>query len=372
MNMSPRFEKYSIARNLKLAAVGLATIMLLVLTLPRSQFVDRVNQVGLHEKLVLSGPTQGTSYVITIYGIPPHLSETEIVRIVESELNSIDRLVSNWNPHSEISLFNAFGESNWFSISEETGQVVTAGLKASQESNGAFDMTVKPLVKLWGFGVASSESGLPTASQIAAAQSQVGWQKIEIRDDSLAIRKANPEMQMDLSGIAQGYSVDRIAQQLEQAGVTTFLVEIGGEAVSRGKKPDGTSWRVGIERPNLMLPTHDAIQSVIRLENQAVATSGDYRQFRVVDGERYSHIIDPRTGRPIRHSLASATVIANSCMEADALSTALMVMGETDGYAWAEKQQMAAMFISRQHDDYSVRYTKRFLALLDPSVPELP
>jgi thiamine biosynthesis lipoprotein len=361
-------NQFSRGRNLIIASICLLLFSFLAYVFQRDTAIGNANKGELDDRLFLFGETQGTTYSITIHGLPPDLSEAEVRSIVELELASIDRQVSNWNHSSEISLFNAFRESDWYPVSEATCKVIAAGLNVSRETQAAFDMTVKPLVELWGFGVDSSVSELPSDTQIASTLSQVGWEKIEVRADFRAIRKTNPGMQVDLAGIAQGYSVDRIADSLEQAGITMFLVEIGGEAVSRGKKQDGTPWRIGIERPDQAINAQGSIQAVIKLENLAIATSGDYRHFRLIGNQRYSHIIDSRSGHPIRHNLASVSVVTKTCTEADALSTALMVMGESDGYSWANKHNVAAMFITRHNDNYSVKVTPQFIALVDSGI----
>ncbi len=317
------------------------------------------------------GLTQGTSFSVIAYGLPDTIGEVELQRLVRKELTVIDGQLSNWNPESEISRFNSYRETEWFPVSETTGKVVAAGLLASQRSDGAFDMSVAPLVDLWGFGSKRAGNKLPSAPEIEKAKQLVGWEKLEVRQSPAAIRKSKEGVQIDLAGIAQGYSVDRLATVLKRAGASSFLVEIGGEDVAIGFKPDGTPWRIGIERPDDSPSSRNALQTIIPLTNQAVATSGDYRRFREIKGTRYSHTIDPRTGRPITHDLASVTIVADTCMKADALSTTMMVLGPSKGYEWAVQHNVAAMFVIREDAQFTVKETPSFTKIEKLSVNDL-
>lgn len=309
------------------------------------------------------GLTQGTSYSVKAFGLPDDIGEVELQKLVQKELSLIDSQLSNWNPRSEISRFNAYQRTDWFPVSEGTSMVVAAGLEASRQSDGAFDITVGPLVDLWGFGAKKSGTGVPTEAEINDAQRFVGWKNLEVRRSPPAIRKRLKEVRIDLAGIAQGFSVDRLGAVLKTAGAKSFLVEIGGEEIAIGVKPNGTPWRIGIERPIDSPATRNTIHKIIPLRDQAVATSGDYRRFRKINGKRYSHTIDPKTGRPITHDLASVTVLAATCGEADAISTTLMVLGPKDGYEWCIQNGIAAMFVIRRNGRFTIKETPLFTKL---------
>ena len=218
-------------------------------------------------------------------------------------------------------------------------------------------MTVGPLVNLWGFGPVPRGDTIPSDTEIREALQKVGYTKIHTQISPPAIKKDRPDIQIDLSAIAKGYAVDQVADYLDRSRVLDYLVEIGGELRAKGKNAEGTAWRVGIEKP---VPNKRAVHQVLHLRDQAMATSGDYRNYFEKNGQRFSHTINPRTGRPITHNLASVTVINPSSMRADAMATALMVLGPEVGYELAERQKLAALFILRDSDGFQERATPKF------------
>ena len=250
-------------------------------------------------------------------------------------------------PDSEISRFNQSRSQEWFSVSRDTATVVAASLDVSRQTDGAFDITIGPLVNIWDFGPEERSRGVPSDAEIAAARARVGYQHVEVRVDPPALRKKIPDVYLDLSGIAKGFAVDQVAQLLEQGGIPAYMIEIGGEVRTKGTKSDGQAWRIGIERP---VAGERSLQLVLRLGDGSVATSGDYRNFFEWEGQLYSHKIDPRTGRPVRNQVASVSVMDPSAMRADALATGLMVMQP-------EKAWRLAVELGLDVDDGSPRRT---------------
>lgn len=296
--------------------------------------------------LALRGTTMGTSYSVQVVDPPPALDQTALAGDIEARLDRINALMSTYRPDSELSRFNAGESEDWFSVSPELVAVVLAAQGVSRASDGAFDVTVGPLVNLWGFGPSPTAEALPAGSEIQAALARVGWQHLRVRAQPPALNKARAGLEVDLSAIAKGYAVDQLAALLKSQGIADYLVEIGGELRARGLNGRGLPWQIAIERPEA---GRRAVFRVVALRDQGMATSGDYRNFVEIDGVHYSHTIDPKTGRPVGHRLASVTVIAESTMRADAWATALLVLGPERGLALAERQGLAALFI--EHAD---------------------
>ncbi len=293
----------------------------------------------------LAGPTMGTSYSISMTGALS-LADREALRAeIEAALDTIEAGMSTWRPSSEISRFNSATEGDWTPISDDTRFVVEEARRVAAWSGGAFDPTVGPLVDLWGFGAGSSGRKIPPGERIMAARGEMGIEHLRVGEAAIAKRRGG--MALDLSGIAKGFGVDRVAEILERRGIGDYLVEIGGELRARGLSTRGLPWRIGIERP---VAGRRVVQRVVGLDRGGIATSGDYRNFFDHAGTRYSHVVDPRTGAPVGHGLASVTVIAPTTMRADALSTALMVLGAADGMRRARRDDIAALFIVADRD----------------------
>lgn len=282
------------------------------------------------------------------------LSKTQLANLshkVEEQLQTVDALMSTWKYDSEVSRFNRSVSSEWQSLSPDTIQVIDHALKTSQRSMGAFDATVGPLVDLWGFGaqmpnnsLTSTEARKPPSEKINKVLASVGYSGLEINTLQNQVRKLKAETQLDLSGIAKGFAVDQVARLLDSDGIHHYLIEIGGELRAKGSRSSNTPWKVAIEKP---LTGQRNPLSVLALNNSAVATSGDYRNYFVQDNERYSHVIDPRYGVPVQHDLVSVTVVSKTTMEADALSTALMIMGPGQALSFSQNNRIAAHFIYR-------------------------
>ena len=304
------------------------------------------------EPIVLTGETMGTTYRVRLGSLPGELpgelTAAEIQSEVDRLLEAVNDQMSTYRETSELSRFNRRASTEWFPVSPETAYVVGRALEAAADSGGAFDPTIAPLVRLWGFGPGRRAGEVPTDEQIAAALEHVGFAKIEVREDPPALRKTAPLVELDLSAIAKGYAVDCVSERLAEFGIASSMVEIGGEVRTTGVRPDGEPWQIGIDSP-----THagHAPVRIIGLSNAALATSGDYRNYFEVDGERFSHTINPLTGRPVRHTLGSVTVAADDCATADALATTLMVLGPDAGLHWAEEQDVAAWLLVYEDDE---------------------
>ena len=310
------------------------------------------------EVLEVSGPAQGTTYSVQVVAPPAGLDEAKLRTLVEAELATVDELLSTWRDDSDLARFNDASAERWVPVPPELAGLVARSLEIGRRTDGAFDITVAPLLRLWGFGPeAEGPPRVPDDAAIREARARTGPDMIEVRREPPALRKARAGVVVSLDGIAQGYTVDRLAGRLDAAGTSRFLVELGGELFGRGRNARGESWTIGIEEPT---PGVRRLHGTVRLDGVGMTTSGDYRDFFEADGERYSHTIDPRTGRPVGHDLRSVTVIAPSAAEADALATALLVLGPEAGLAHAREHDLAALFIAGDDDGYTDTATAAF------------
>jgi thiamine biosynthesis lipoprotein len=299
----------------------------------------------------------GTTYSVKLAGPPAAVPLAALGADIDGVLRAVSQAMSTYLPDSELSRFNGHRGTEWVEASPALATVVAEALRVSDLTGGAFDVTVGPLVNLWGFGPEPTGDRVPTDPEVQAARAQVGHHHLHVRADPPALRKDLPDLYVDLSAIAKGYAVDRVAEHLEGRGIDAYLVEVGGELRARGRRSDGSPWRVAIERPS---PGTRAAYSVLYAENVAVATSGDYRNHFERDGQRYSHTIDPTTGRPVTHPLASITVVSGTAMTADALATGLNVLGPVLGFELAERLRVPALFISRTGTGFTHRLTRAF------------
>jgi len=307
------------------------------------------------QKQQIEGPTMGTTYHITI--CTPSAVDVDTGQLkqdIDLLLVDINQEMSTYIKDSELSLFNQAAPDQWIPVAPAVVKVVSAGLKLSEDSDGAFDMTVGPLVNLWHFGPDPGKRTLPPEDKIEAARQKVGYHHIQVQESPAALKKLIPEVYVDLSAIAKGYGVDAVAELIEEQGIENYLVEIGGEMRARGVNQRGEAWKVGIEKP---LSQTRVVQKIVPLDNLSMATSGNYRNFFEVDGVSYSHTIDPRTGRPAMHGLASVTVVGKNCMNCDAIATCLMVLGPTEGYNWVKERGIAAYFIVKTDAGFTERFS---------------
>jgi FAD:protein FMN transferase len=318
------------------------------------------------ETLTLRGATMGTTYHIKFVSDAKSVDIEQVHADVEKILADIDRQMSTYRDDSELSRFNRSKEGEWFAVSRATAEVVAAAQEISEKTDGAMDVTVGPLVRLWHFGPTTSairgvkqEFVPPTNEALIAARESVGYRKLHARFDPPALRKDVDGLEVDLSSIAPGYAIDKLTALLASRGIKNAMVELGGEVRATGVREDGKPWRVAIERPN---EGGRMMQVAVPLDDAAIATAGDYRKFFEYGGRRYSHIIDPTSGKPVDHSLASVTVVADTCIESDGWDTPLLVLGPQKGFDCAEKIGVAAMFISRGERGPEVRETSAWQA----------
>lgn len=272
----------------------------------------------------LSGETMGTTYNVKLATALGSSDEASLRASIESVLSTIIGQMSTYEPDSEISRFNQSRSTEPFPVSKATAQVVAESLEISRQSDGAFDVTVQPLVDAWGFGPSGRPEAPPSDGELDALKQHIGYDKLEVSLEPPTLTKHHPEVEVDLSAIAKGYAVDRLAELVESLEVTGYMIEIGGDVRARGENPRGGPWRLGIEEP-----VRDArrVRAIVGLEDAALATSGNYRNSYEVGGVRYVHTLDPSTARPVRHRLAGVSVIHPRCAVADAWATALMVLG---------------------------------------------
>ncbi|HLV18314.1 MAG TPA: FAD:protein FMN transferase [Pseudomonas sp.] len=304
-----------------------------------------------------TGPTMGSTYSIKYVRTADAPAPDALQQQVEALLAEIDRQVSTYRRDSLIEAFND-GPAGCQPMPEPVLEMARYGLELSERSEGAFDLTLEPLLNLWGFGPRSRGQRVPTAEEIAAVREQYGHRLIEVRDGELC--KARDAVQVDFNSIAAGQAVDRIVRLLREQGIGSYLVEVTGELKAEGRKPDGAPWRIAIEAPQTDVR---AVQQILELDGLSVSTSGDYRNYFEQDGRRYSHTLDPRQAAPITHTLAAVTVLTPSAMEADGLSTLLMVLGPEQGMRFAEAEGIAALFVTREGDGFVSRGSSAFDAL---------
>jgi len=295
------------------------------------------------DQWVLTGRTMGTTFTVKLV-VPPEraVSQEEVEATIRDAVDAVDTTMSTYRDDSELSLFNRSGTEP-FEVSDSMIEVVEEAQRIAELSAGAFDVTVGPLVDAWGFGP-DSVGEPPEDDVITALLAENGYRMIEVDPENRALRKARAAIRCDLSAIAKGYAVDRVALGLTALGLFDFMVEIGGEVKTAGRNAAGEVWRIGIERPET---GSEGLWSAVGLVDSAMATSGDYRNYYERDGVRISHTIDPRTGRPVSHRLASVSVIHPSCMTADALATAISVLGPGEGRELVEREGLAALFLVR-------------------------
>ena len=296
------------------------------------------------QRYSLNGETMGTRYTAVFYA-PESLETTAIGANLFDAVDKVDRQMSTWNPASDLCRLNAAPENTWIALPKELVHVLETGLEVNLQSNGAFDMTVGELVEAWGFG----PSQRAPSPQLAALQNttyRLAPAALDVDRARQQVRKRAP-ITIDLSGIAKGYGVDQLAQCLDNWKITSYLVGIDGEMRARGGKPDGTAWAVAIEKP-----TYGAreVSGVMELQDTAIATSGDYRRWIEIAGKRYAHTMNPHLRHPVSNRVAAVTVLASTCMLADAWATALLVLGEDDGISLTRARGMDALFVLREGD----------------------
>lgn len=309
-------------------------------------------------RIELAGATMGSSFRVKLDAAGQ--SPEALAAAVQAALDGVDARMSLFRPESELNGLNRAPAGLPVPLSAELFTVLAAAHEVSRWSDGAFDVTVAPATEAWGFGV-DKRRRVPPAVQVAAQRGKVDWRALQLDRAHRTATKGREGLQADLGGIAKGHGVDAVARALDARGIAHYMIEVGGEVRTRGTGAAGGPWRIGIEQPDA--PVQRA-RLVVPLAGRAMATSGDYRIFFEHDGRRYSHEIDPATAAPIAHRLCSVTVVADDCMHADALATALIVLGLERGLALAERSGMAAQFIERVAPGrYADHATSAFAAL---------
>ena len=313
----------------------------------------------LREEITFSGRTMGTTYrVKVVTGF--FKSTAGLQEKIDKRLEEINQSMSTYLPESEISRFNRFAKAGEkFSISEDFIRVMQVAEKIHAVSSGAWDGTIGPVVNLWGFGATGRKTNMPGLQEIRQQLEKVGFHRIK-RVEGRYLVKANPSVTLDFASIAKGYGVDQVADVIRSSGIENFLVEIGGEVFASGRKADGQSWRIGINTPRKDAPTNQVYKAV-SLEDRAMATSGDYRNFFEIDGIRYSHVIDPRNGYPVANGVVSVTITADTCTLADGLATAIMVIGPDEGLAVINRlDRVEALILVIKDDSLQEYYSDNF------------
>ncbi|SNR87608.1 FAD:protein FMN transferase [Pseudomonas segetis] len=296
-------------------------------------FSDRIEEFG--------GPTMGSSYSVKYVHTDATPDVAEVKQETEAILAEVDQQMSTYRDDSLVSKFNQAPAGSCMPLPASMLELVKVGGELSEQSNGAFDLTLEPLLNLWGFGPKARAEKVPSPEQVAEARKQIGHQHLHIDDQSLC---KDVDIQLDFNSIAAGYTVDKIGKRLNELGISSYLVEATGELKAVGKKPDGQPWRIAIEAPR---DDERVSQKILALDGCGISTSGDYRNYFEENGVRYSHTIDPQTGAPITHKLAAVTVANRSTLMADGLSTLLMVLGPERGMAYAKQAGIAAFFVTR-------------------------
>jgi FAD:protein FMN transferase len=315
------------------------------------------------EPLHLSGPTMGTYYDVKIAQYPAGIPDESIQRGIEEVLGKVVAEISTYDASSELSRLNQNPSTDWIPISENLLEVISEGQRLSELSHGAFDITIGPLVNLWGFGPEHRAAAVPAADAVQEARARVGYGKLQLRTSPPAIRKQRGDIYIDLSALGEGYGAQRVAAYLDGLGVSSYMVAIAGTLRVKGLKADGGPWKVAIEEPS---PDRRIVDKIVRITDAGISTSGDYRNFFEEGGKRYSHEIDPKTGAPVSHRLASVTVVGTDLTRTDGLATMLMVMGEKDGPELAQAEGIPALFIIHEGSGFSERSTPAFQRYLSP------
>nr|WP_246261477.1 FAD:protein FMN transferase [Alteromonas ponticola] len=307
----------------------------------------------------LQGETMGTTYNVK-YVVDGKEGPAGLQESIDLRLAEINQLMSTYDPTSELSRFNQNRFTDPITLSTETALVIQEAIRLGELSDGVLDITVGPLVNLWGFGPNKRPERIPDDNAIRDVREYVGLDKIQL--NGTALKKLHPMVYVDLSTIAKGYGVDEVVSILEEHKLSNYLVEIGGEMRVSGHRGDGDEWRIAIEKP---VSTQRSVQRVVSIGKHAIATSGDYRNFYEQDGVRYSHLIDPRTGKPIQHDLVSATVVDKSSMTADGLATAFNVIGWDDAKALAQEHNLAVYLIRKNGTEFEEYASDEFNRIVE-------
>ena len=309
----------------------------------------------------LKGNTMGTYYVIDLLHVQKKIKIKNIEKVVLDTLVKVNKILSNWDKNSEISTINQLNKTTPIKISDELNEVFKTANKINIKSNGFFDITLDPIIELWGFGYKKQIQKVPTELQIKNTLSLVGQRSlINLDYKNNELRKINKNVKINLSSIGKGFGIDLIGKKLDEIGIRNYLINIGGDILTKGYNKKEENWVIGIENPNL---NEKLIKEIVNISNKGLATSGDYKNFFSRSGVRYSHIINPNTGKPITHKTKSVTVIHESSMKADGWATALLALGRVDGLKLAKKENIAVLFIDKIDGKLKKFKSNKFLNL---------
>lgn len=337
--------------------------------------------------LSMAGHAMGVTWTVTLARLPANGTFEDLRGAITRRLDALDAELSHWKPGSAVSRFNRSDSTDWVAVPPDLARVVNEAQEVSRQTHGAFDITVAPLVNLWGFGPSAPPPAstapasvpvapsfpaprIPSDDEIRAARARVGYEKLQVRLEPPALKKSQPDLTIDLGAIGKGYAAGCVAQLLDERGVTDYLVALSGEIRARGASRRGRPWRIGVETP---VPDIQRVLLALELPaGMALSTSGDYRNFHDIAGRRYSHELDPRTGRPVAHNLALVSVSVPSSSQADALATALLVLGPDEGPQLARQLDIAALFVVRQQDRFETRMTPGFAGMVRQDAASQP
>ncbi|WP_191831916.1 FAD:protein FMN transferase [Pseudomonas fluorescens] len=306
----------------------------------------------------ISGPTMGSSYSVQYVRTPQGPAPEQVKREVEAILEGVDKRFSTYRSDSLAETFNRLPANSCQPMPADVLELVRVGEQLSKQSDGAFDLTVEPLLDLWGFGPQSRMEKIPDAQALAAARERVGHGHLRIVGEQLC---KDAPVEVDFNSIAAGHAVDLLVERLQALGVADLLVEATGELKAVGRKPDGSHWKVAVELPR---DDRQIAQQVLAVDGFGVSTSGDYRNYFEENGQRYSHTFDARLGRPVKHDLAAVTVFDRSALMADGYSTVLLILGPEQGWDFALRHEIAAVFVTRVADGFVSRSTPAFEQLM--------
>lgn len=311
---------------------------------------------------VLDGKTMGTFWRVSVIGVDEAKAQALRAK-VQAQLDADDRLLSTWKNDSALMRFNHATDTRPWPVSEAMADIVTLSLRIGAKTHGAMDITVGPLVNLWGFGPDKQPVATPDAQAIAAAKARTGLQHLQVINQSgrQFLQKDIPDLFVDLSTVGEGYAADHLARLMEQEGISRYLVSVGGALVSRGMNGEGKPWRVAIQKPT---DRENAVQAIVDINGHGISTSGSYRNYYELDGKRISHVIDPQTGQPITHKLVSVTVIAPTALEADGWDTGLMVLGPEKAQQVVREQGLAVYMIVKEGEGFKTWMSPQFCTFL--------
>lgn len=312
--------------------------------------------------VVLEGKTMGTFWRVSVVGVDAVRAEN-LRRRIQTQLDADDQLLSTYKNDSALMRFNQSKSLSPWPVSEAMADIVTSALRIGQKTDGAMDITVGPLVNLWGFGPDKQPVQTPTQTQIEVAKAKTGLQHLTVINQAKQqyLQKDLADLYVDLSTVGEGYAADHLARLMEQEGISRYLVSVGGALNSRGMNAEGHPWRVAIQKPT---DRENAVQAVVDINGHGISTSGSYRNYYELNGKRLSHVIDPQTGRPIEHNLVSVTVIAPTALEADGWDTGLMVLGTEKAKEVVRREGLAVYMITKEGEGFKTWMSPQFESFL--------